>query len=60
MSLDRGGAPHSPCINICVLDGSGHCTGCLRTLEEIAGWARYSPQERWAVLDRVDARRNET
>jgi predicted Fe-S protein YdhL (DUF1289 family) len=31
----------SPCISVCRIDAaSGWCTGCLRTLDEIAGWSR--------------------
>jgi predicted Fe-S protein YdhL (DUF1289 family) len=31
----------SPCVSVCRIDtASGLCTGCLRTLDEIAGWSR--------------------
>lgn len=31
----------SPCVSVCRMDAaSGLCTGCLRTLDEIAGWSR--------------------
>jgi predicted Fe-S protein YdhL (DUF1289 family) len=30
--------------------GSGLCIGCGRTLDEIAGWAAMSAEERMAVL----------
>ena len=31
----------SPCISVCRMDAdSGSCEGCLRTLDEIAGWSR--------------------
>jgi predicted Fe-S protein YdhL (DUF1289 family) len=30
----------SPCVSVCRMEAaSGLCTGCLRTLEEIAGWS---------------------
>jgi uncharacterized protein len=54
--IDPAG-PASPCINVCVLDATRRCTGCGRTLEEIAGWARMSASERWAVIARLDAAR---
>lgn len=39
----------SPCIGICeVVDN--HCMGCLRSLDEIAGWARLSPLARQAFM----------
>ncbi|MFZ9477699.1 MAG: DUF1289 domain-containing protein [Steroidobacteraceae bacterium] len=47
----------SPCISICALDASGHCAGCLRTRDEIAGWIRLSADEQWALLSELDQRR---
>ena len=51
-------APASPCISVCRIDQRrGLCEGCLRTLDEIAGWGRYSDQEKRAVLARLAVRR---
>jgi predicted Fe-S protein YdhL (DUF1289 family) len=36
---------------------SGLCRGCLRTLDEIAGWLDFSAAEKLAVLDRLEQRR---
>jgi predicted Fe-S protein YdhL (DUF1289 family) len=36
---------------------SGLCTGCLRTIEEIAGWSRYSDDDKQAVWMRISERR---
>jgi len=36
---------------------TGLCRGCLRTIEEIAGWMDYSASEKHAVLERLDERR---
>jgi len=48
----------SPCNNVCQLDpATGYCRGCLRTIEEIAGWLDYSNEEKLAVLERLDRRR---
>lgn len=48
----------SPCIKICQIDReNGLCTGCLRTLDEIAGWAGYSEIERLEILADLDRRR---
>ncbi len=48
----------SPCINVCRMDAeSGLCAGCLRTLDEIAGWARASNDARLAILAEVERRR---
>ena len=49
--------PMSPCISICALDSSGHCAGCLRTRDEIAGWMRMSPAQQWSLLETLDQRR---
>ena len=41
----------SPCVKICVMDAaSGLCTGCGRTLDEIARWASMSDAERAAIM----------
>ena len=40
----------TPCVKVCAVDGaSGYCLGCRRTLAEIAGWARFSDEERAAI-----------
>jgi predicted Fe-S protein YdhL (DUF1289 family) len=49
--------PMSPCISVCALDAVGHCSGCLRTRDEIAGWMRMSPAQQWSLLDTLDQRR---
>lgn len=51
-------APPSPCVAICVIDPrSGWCQGCRRSIEEIAGWMRYTAEEKRAVLARLAERR---
>lgn len=44
----------SPCKNICVMDEpSGLCTGCARTLDEIALWSVLDDDDKravWALL----------
>ncbi|MDZ7813112.1 MAG: DUF1289 domain-containing protein [Ideonella sp.] len=41
----------SPCIGVCRMDpNTALCTGCARTLDEIAAWSKLSPAERSAVL----------
>jgi predicted Fe-S protein YdhL (DUF1289 family) len=47
-----GETTESPCIDVCKIDNdSGLCRGCLRTLEEIAQWSKYSKKERRAVIE---------
>jgi predicted Fe-S protein YdhL (DUF1289 family) len=41
-------------MNICVLDDRSCCTGCRRTVSEIARWGRMSPEEQWAVIARIE------
>lgn len=48
----------SPCIKTCQIDRpSGLCRGCLRSLDEIAGWAGYTDDQRAAVLADLANRR---
>ncbi|MFT4063516.1 DUF1289 domain-containing protein [Paraburkholderia sp.] len=53
-----GGAPvASPCINVCRMDAStGWCEGCLRTIDEIAGWSTFDDAARRAVWKAIEAR----
>ena len=47
----------SPCINVCKMDqASGLCSGCFRTLDEIASWSRLNEQEISRVLSALPAR----
>lgn len=57
MKLPAGPVP-SPCINVCRMDArTGWCEGCLRTLDEIAGWGRGSEDWKRAVWQRLEERR---
>lgn len=50
----------SPCINICRMEAStGLCEGCLRTIDEIAGWRTYDDETRQWVLELIAQRRSE-
>ena len=41
----------SPCVKICVVHPQARlCTGCYRSIEEIAQWSRMSAEERTEVL----------
>jgi len=35
------------------------CRGCYRTIDEVAEWVEYTPEEKLAVLERVAQRRKE-
>ena len=48
----------SPCLGICLMDPRTRmCRGCLRTVEEIAGWYQASPAEKRTILARLAQRR---
>ena len=54
-------SPVSPCIGICLMDPATRtCRGCLRTIEEIAGWYTANPAEKRAILGRLQERRRAT
>ena len=47
----------SPCVSVCrMAPASGLCEGCLRTLDEIAGWSRMDDAGRRAVWRRIARR----
>jgi hypothetical protein len=51
------GQMQSPCVKTCVLDpGSGLCSGCGRTLDEIAAWSGLSDEERRRILAELPER----
>jgi predicted Fe-S protein YdhL (DUF1289 family) len=57
---EMGPSPVSPCLGICLMDPRTRmCRGCLRTIEEIAGWYNASNAEKHAILVRLEARRRE-
>ena len=48
----------SPCVGVCTVNPvSGHCVGCLRSIEEIGAWPRASNEERLAILNELKERR---
>ncbi|MED5618242.1 DUF1289 domain-containing protein [Ideonella sp. BN130291] len=50
----------SPCINVCRMSpATGLCEGCLRTIDEIAGWSRMDDTAKQAVWQVIEQRREE-
>ena len=50
----------SPCINVCKMDEqTGLCSGCFRTIDEIAGWAGSDDSRRLTILAAIARRRQE-
>lgn len=47
----------SPCVKICVVHPAERlCTGCLRSMDEIAAWSRMSNEERAALIEELPDR----
>jgi|LNFM01.1.fsa_nt_gb predicted Fe-S protein YdhL (DUF1289 family) len=41
----------TPCVKVCEIDQATRlCTGCGRSLAEIAAWSTMSRDERWRVM----------
>ena len=50
----------SPCINVCKMDEqTGLCSGCFRTIDEIARWSSIDDSRRLVILAAVAKRRQE-
>lgn len=57
MTTDADPVP-SPCVNLCRMDRQRRwCEGCLRTIDEIAGWSRMDESSKRAVHARLPERR---
>lgn len=47
----------TPCILVCTLDDrTGLCSGCARSLDEIGGWAGFTPDKRQQIMAALPAR----
>ena len=47
----------SPCIKICVVHPETRlCTGCGRSMDEIARWSRMTSEERRAIMAELSSR----
>ncbi len=47
----------SPCINVCRMnETTGWCDGCLRTIDEIAGWSSFDDATKRAIWDAIEVR----
>lgn len=47
----------SPCVKLCTIHPEERiCIGCLRSIEEIGGWSRMTPEERRAVMEDLPTR----
>lgn len=49
----------SPCVKVCVIDPtSGLCSGCGRTLAEIAAWQSLDDGERRRIMAELPKRQH--
>ena len=47
----------SPCVKLCVVHPEARiCVGCYRSIDEIAGWSRLTPEQRRAIMAELPAR----
>lgn len=47
----------SPCLKICVIDpATKRCTGCYRTLDEIARWSSMTDAQRRRIMNELPQR----
>ena len=47
----------SPCVKICLLDpASGLCSGCGRSLDEIADWPHLRDEDRRRIMAELPER----
>ncbi len=50
----------SPCIGVCAMnETTGLCEGCFRTIDEIREWWDMAPEQRNAVISKLEQRQNE-
>ncbi|MBX9793315.1 MAG: DUF1289 domain-containing protein [Burkholderiaceae bacterium] len=50
----------SPCIGVCRMNAAtGHCDGCLRTLEEITVWGSMDDRARLSLWKCLTLRRDQ-
>ena len=47
----------SPCVKLCVIHPEERlCVGCMRSIDEIAGWSRLTPEAPAAIMDELPSR----
>jgi predicted Fe-S protein YdhL (DUF1289 family) len=59
-TADTAAPVPSPCTSVCRMSPrTGLCEGCLRTLDEIAAWSRMDDDEKRAVWQLLEERRQQ-
>lgn len=58
MSRPMASGVPSPCISVCRMDRhTGWCEGCMRTIDEIAGWSAMDDGQKRRVWQLLPQRR---
>ncbi len=53
----KRGEIESPCIKLCTVHPVERiCVGCYRTIDEIGGWSRLTPEARRAIMAELPSR----
>ncbi|NKI94947.1 DUF1289 domain-containing protein [Rhizobacter sp. SG703] len=56
--MNDAAAVPSPCVNVCRMDAaSGLCSGCWRTIDEIAAWSTLDDDGKRQVWQAIDLRK---
>ena len=49
----------SPCVRVCVVHPEARiCTGCFRTVDEIARWSKMTAEERREIMAALPSRKS--
>ncbi|KQU74982.1 MULTISPECIES: DUF1289 domain-containing protein [unclassified Rhizobacter] len=55
--MNDAAAVPSPCVNVCRMDAaSGLCSGCWRTIDEIAAWSTLDDDGKRQVWQAIELR----
>ncbi|MBC7733813.1 MAG: DUF1289 domain-containing protein [Bacteriovorax sp.] len=58
MTTTHDASVKSPCTSVCKMDErSGWCLGCMRTIDEIAGWSVLDEAAKRRIGASLDVRR---
>jgi len=51
--MDQQAHLPSPCVSVCLTNAENICTGCFRSLEEISGWANFTPPQQLEIWKKL-------
>lgn len=60
MTTTHDASVKSPCTSVCKMDDrTGWCLGCMRTIDEIAGWSVLDEAAKRRVCEALGTRREQ-